>query len=50
MQDRRVTWSGSVSKGRIDREFADLPGPETLTVRLTNAAGTVCAADLQLPA
>ena len=50
MQDRRVAWSGSARQGRVDRSLVDLPGPETLTVRLTNTAGVVCAADLSLPA
>ncbi len=48
-QDRRLAWSGEARKGRVDRVFVDLPGPETLTVRLTNTQGVVCAADLQLP-
>jgi hypothetical protein len=50
MQDRRVSWSGAAREGRIDRTIVDLPGPETITVRLKNTAGVVCAADLQLPA
>ncbi len=50
LQDRRLAWSGAARQGRIDRSLVDLPGPETLTVRLTNSAGVVCAADLQLPA
>lgn len=49
MQDRRVAWAGIARKGSVDRTINDLPGPETLTVRLTDASGVVCAADLQLP-
>ncbi len=49
LQERRVVWRGSVTKGRIDRRFTDLPGPELVAVRLTNSTGAVCAAEIRLP-
>lgn len=48
VQDRRVVWRGPARRGQIDRRFAELPGPQTLSVRLTNTAGAVCAAEIRL--
>lgn len=41
-------WRGTATKGRVDRRFAELPGPELLTVRLTDSSGAVCAVELRL--
>lgn len=48
LQERRVVWRGTAPKGRVDRHFAELPGPELVAVRLSNTSGTVCALELRL--
>lgn len=50
LQDRRTAWQGSARGGEIDRRVRDLPGSEVLAVRLRDQAGTVCAAELTIPA
>ncbi len=48
IHDRRVVWRGTAKRGRVDRRLAELAGPETVAVRFTNGAGSVCAAEVRL--
>jgi hypothetical protein len=50
VRDRVVVWKGKADRGRIDRSLTDLPGAETLLVRLTNSTGTLCTASITIPA
>ncbi len=49
LQDRRITWRGRVQRGELDRLLTNLKGSEVVAVRLTDANGIVCAAELIVP-
>ena len=49
LRDRRITWRGPAKRGEVDRDVINLPGSDMIGVRITDAKGAVCAADLIHP-
>ena len=50
LQDRRISWKGSVQRGELDRRVTNLAGSEIITVRMNDGQGTICTAAVTVPA
>ncbi len=50
LQDRQIAWRGAARRGEVDQKLKNLNGSEMITIRLTNSAGAICAAEISVPA